>query len=76
MESRKSRPVPVGQVVDWTFRIGSESPQRWDWSDGAPDVRQLAPIRTPRSTEKSRHIPVQAHCFVTQTMLRLESGLE
>lgn len=76
MESRKSRPVPVGRVVDWMFRIGSESPQRWDWNDGVPDVRQLAPIRTPRSTEKSRHIPVQAYCFVTQTMLRLESGLE
>lgn len=70
------KPVPVGQVTDWTVRIGLQSPQRWDWSLGAPDVRQLAPIRTPRSTEKSKHIPVQAHCFVTKTMLTMESGLE
>lgn len=66
----------MGQVTDWTFRMGSEPPQRWNWDGGALDVRTLAPIRTPRSTEKSRHIPVQAHCFVTQTMLTLESGLE
>lgn len=76
IDGTRSRPAPVGQVTDWTLRIGSESPQRWDWGVGAPDVRQLAPIRTPRSTEKSRHIPVQAHCFVTKTMLTLESGLE
>lgn len=76
IDGTRSEPAPVGQVVDWTFRFGGEPPRRWDWSGGAPDVRALAPIRTPRSTEKSRHIPVQAHCFVTQTMLRLESGLE
>lgn len=76
IDGRRSGPAPVGEVTDWTFRMGSEPPQRWDWSGGAPDVRTLAPIRTPRSSEKSRHIPVQAHCFVTQTMLTLESGLE
>lgn len=76
IDGTRSEPAPVGQVVDWTFRLGPEPPRRWDWSAGAPDVRVLAPIRTPRSTEKSRHIPVQAHCFLTQTMLTLESGLE
>lgn len=76
IDDTRSRPAPVGQVTDWTFRLSPEPPQRWNWSGGAPDVRMLEPIRTPRSTEKSRHIPVQAHCFVTQTMLTLESGLE
>jgi hypothetical protein len=70
------RPAPVGRVTDWTFRLQGSDPIRWDWSLGPPDVRGLLPIRNPRSTEKSRHIPVQAHCFVTGTTLKLESGLE
>ena len=70
------RPAPVGRVTDWTFRPQGSDPIRWDWSLGPPDVHGLLPIRNPRSTEKSRHIPVQAHCFVTGTTLKLESGLE
>ena len=70
------RPAPVGRVTDWTFRPQGSDPVRWDWSLGPPDVRGLRPIRNPRSTERSRHIPVQAHCFVTGTTLKLESGLE
>ena len=70
------QPAPVGRVTDWTFRSQGADVIRWDWSVGPPDVRGLQPIRNPRSTEKSRHIPVQAHCFVTGTTLKLESGLE
>lgn len=70
------RPAPVGRVTHWTFRPHRSDPVRWDWTLGPPDVRGLRPIRNPRSTEKSRHIPVQAHCVVTGTTLTLESGLE
>ena len=76
IDGAQVRPAPVGRVVDWTFRLGDAGPVRWDWALGPPDVTALRPIRTPHSTEKSRHIPVQAHCFVTGTSLRLESGLE
>lgn len=76
IDAAQVRPAPVGHVVDWTFRPEGSDPVRWDWTLGPPDVCRLLPIRTPRSTEKSRHIPVQAHCCVTGTPLRLESGLE
>ena len=76
IDAAQVRPAPVGRVVDWTFRFEDVGTLRWDWTLGPPDVRRLRPIRTPHSTEKSRHIPVQAHCFVTGTSLRLESGLE
>lgn len=76
IDAARVRPAPVGRVIDWTFRSEGSNPVRWDWAIGPPDVRRLKPIRTPRSTEKSRHIPVQAHCSVTGTTLRLESGLE
>lgn len=69
------RPDSVGRVTAWTFRF-PDGPLRWDWSYGPPDTHALLPIRSPRSTEKSRHIPVQAYSSVTQSSLSLESGLE
>ena len=76
IDAAQVRPAPVGRVTDWTFRVEASGPVRWDWALGPPEVHRLRPIRTPLSTEKSRHIPVQAHCHVTGTTLRLESGLE
>ena len=76
IDAAQVRPALVGRVIDWTFRLGEPGTVCWDWALGPPDVRGLRPIRTPHSTEKSRHIPVQAHCFVTGTTLTLESGLE
>lgn len=76
IDGAQVRPAPVGRVTDWTFRPQGSDPVRWDWALGPPDVRGLRPIRNPRSTEKSRHIPVQAYCCVTGTTLKLESGLE
>ena len=76
IDAGQVRPAPVGRVVVWTFRIAGQGPVRWDWALGSPEVRSLLPIRSPQSTEKSRHIPVQVHCHVTGTTLRLESGLE
>lgn len=67
-------PRPAG-VVSWTFRFDT-GPQVWDWTTGPPDVRALRSIRTPRSTEKSRHIPVQAHSVTLDGPIHLESGLE
>ena len=76
IDAAQVRPAPVGRVTDWTFRVEASGPVRWDWALGPPEARSLRPIRSPQSTEKSRHIPVQAHCQVTGTTLRLESGLE
>lgn len=69
------QPAPAGRVAGWTFRL-ADGPVHWDWSLGSPEPRALRPIRTPRSTEKSRHIPVQAYSTVTASSLKLESGLE
>ncbi len=63
------------RVVSWTFRFDA-GPQVWDWTTGPPDVCALRSIRAPRSTEKSRHIPVQAHSVTLDGPIRLESGLE
>lgn len=63
------------RVVSWTFRFDS-GPRVWDWSAGPPEVRSLRSIRTPRSTEKSRHIPVQAYSVTLGGAIHLESGLE
>jgi hypothetical protein len=62
-------------VTTWTFRF-ADGPTAWDWSDGAPDPRLLLSIRTPRSTEKSRHIPVQAYSLTLCGSIRVESGVE
>lgn len=61
--------------VSWLVDLGHGS-VTWDWALGPIPVRSLHPIRGPRSTAKSRHIPVRAHCVTTGDELRLESGLE
>jgi hypothetical protein len=43
---------------------------------GAPPLHKLAPIRTPRSSSKNRHIPVSAYSHTNSGVLHLESGLE
>lgn len=74
-EATCARPASVGHVVRWTFRL-TDGTVEWDWSLGPPDPKALCPIRSPRSTEKSRHIPVQAYSVTVGEALRLESGLE
>ncbi|WP_226863287.1 TnsA-like heteromeric transposase endonuclease subunit [Mycolicibacterium baixiangningiae] len=50
---------------------------RWMWQvQGAPPLHKLAPIRTPRSSSKNRHIPVSAYSHTNSGVLHLESGLE
>lgn len=75
MDAARPRPAPVGQVTTWTFRL-ADGPIAWDWSQGEPEPRSLLSIRTPRSTEKSRHIPVQAHSMTLGGPIRVESGVE
>src|SRR5688572_17581573 len=74
-QSRDAACPRPARVVSWTFRFDAV-PQVWDWTTGPPDVRALRSIRAPRSTEKSRHIPVQAHSVTLGGPIRLESGLE
>lgn len=68
-------PADRWDCVSWSVDVG-DGPVGWEWSAGPVPVRQLRPIRGPRSTAKSRHIPVRAHCVTTGEELRLESGLE
>ncbi len=75
MDAACLRPAPVGRVTTWTFRF-AEGPTAWDWADGPPDPRLLVSIRTPKSTEKSRHIPVQAWSVTLGGPIRVESGVE
>lgn len=74
-QSRDAACPRPARVVSWTFRFDA-GPQVWDWTTGQPDVRALRSIRTPRSTEKSRHIPVQAYSVTLGGPIHLESGLE
>ena len=75
MDAACLRPAPVGRVTTWTFRF-ADGPNAWDWSLGPPEPRSLRSIRTPRSTEKSRHIPVQAWSVTLGAPIRVESGVE
>lgn len=74
-DATRPQPAAVGRVTMWTFRF-AEGPTPWDWASGPPDPRLLLSIRTPKSTEKSRHIPVQAHSMTLGGAIRVESGLE
>ena len=75
MDAACLRPAPVGRVTTWTFRF-VDGPNAWDWTLGPPEPRSLMSIRTPRSTEKSRHIPVQAWSVTLSDSIRVESGVE
>jgi len=75
MDAARSQPALVGRVTTWTFRL-TGGPTAWDWTVGPPDPLSLLSIRSPRSTEKSRHIPVQAHSVTLGGSIRVESGLE
>ncbi|MGL5824628.1 MAG: TnsA-like heteromeric transposase endonuclease subunit [Nocardioides sp.] len=76
IDTAHPRPSDVGAVVSWTLRMPT-GPRVWDWAaDGPPDPRSILSIRAPRSTEKSRHIPVQAYSVTLAGEIRVESGLE
>lgn len=64
-------------TICWHFRCAGQSAvSRWHATDELPDIRQLASVRSPRSSPLSRHIPVRAWCTTTGSQLGLESGLE
>ena len=75
MDAARLRPASVGRVTTWTLRF-ADGPIAWDWRDGPPDPRLLQAIRTPKSTEKCRHIPVQAYSMTLGGSIRVESGVE
>lgn len=75
IDAARPQPPIVGQPPTWTFRY-SNGPVSWDWSHGHPHSTELRSIRTPRSSEKSRHIPVHAFCMTTGGVVHVESGLE
>jgi hypothetical protein len=48
--------------LTWFLRIHGGVEVNWNWQlHGTPPVQQLAPVRMPRSSESSRHIPVSAY---------------
>jgi hypothetical protein len=59
----------------WTMSLAGAD-TTWDWSSGSPDPRAMGPVRRPRSSSASRHIPVEAYSATTRGPIRLESGLE
>ena len=67
--------LPSGAEVVWRFKIGGAT-AIWDWSQGAPDLSSLDPIRRPASGASSKHIPVRAYARTVRAHLLLESGLE
>ena len=73
----RRQPPPVvltDDPVDWWFDVG-EGTQAWN-SEHPPDPHSLVRVRAPKSTAKSRHVPVYAYSTTTGGHIRLESGLE
>jgi hypothetical protein len=75
---RNGQAIPDGVMhPEWTLRFHDGVKTVWLWQvQGAPPLHQLAPIRTPRSSSKNRHIPVSAYTFTNSGVIHLESGLE
>lgn len=70
-------------AVQWHFRLSDDTKDKkaspedgWDWGQGPPDLRRLRPARDPKSTAKSRHVPVRAYSMTMGKHLHLESGAE
>ena len=59
----------------WTFKVGGAL-CNWLWANGGPDITRLESVRSPTSTEYSRHVPVHAYSATMKRVLPLESGLE
>lgn len=77
----KSEPPPAaadGDLrVNWFFCVHGTTEMGWDWQRlGAPAMEQLDPVRMPRSSASSRHIPVTAYSMTNAGVVHLESGLE
>jgi hypothetical protein len=61
----------------WSFRMQGAEEADWNWRQfGPPSVEQLSPVRMPRSSASSRHIPVTAYSVTNGGVVHLESGLE
>jgi len=63
-----------GGVV-WMVRVEGKL-RVWDWAAGPPSTRLMGPVRTPASSDLSRHVPVATKSMTTGGVLGLESGLE
>lgn len=73
---RRTAVDPLGQTGVWFFRL-SGSVVRWSWrKNGGPPLNQLQPIRKPKSSARSRHIPVTAYSTTNLDHVQLESGVE
>ena len=77
MTTAAARPTvrDAALTVAWFFRIDGADPVKWDWR-APPPAKDLAPVRTPRSSASNRHIPVTAHSMTNGGVVHLESGLE
>ena len=77
IRAARRQPAPVvltDDPVDWWFDVG-EGTQAWN-GEHPPDPHSFVRVRAPKSTAKSRHVPVYAYSTTTGGHIRLESGLE
>lgn len=70
--------VPVASSVSVHWYVGSPGKLvRWSWENqGEPALDVLGLVRQPRSSARSRHIPVTAYSMTNRGHVCLESGLE
>jgi hypothetical protein len=59
----------------WQFKVAGEV-LVWDWSQGAPDPRSLAPVRMPKARMTAKHLPAMPFSVTTRGSVPVESGLE
>lgn len=69
-------PVDTKDKPEGTKDKGASPKDGWDWAQGSPDLRGLRPVRDPKSTAKSKHVPVRAYSMTMGKHLHLESGAE
>lgn len=78
-ETTVAGPSKIGMALPattWRIRTVSGGDQEWDWDEGPPQPRTLAPARRTTADSMSRHTPVRMMCQTTGTFLMLDSGLE
>lgn len=63
-------------AATWKIRQHGGGHYLWDWSFGAPPLRDLVSVRRPAADAMSRHAPVQMRSATTDGLVVLESGLE
>jgi hypothetical protein len=79
VDSGERDPVATPEFVSdltWIFRVDGVD-TAWSWElQGCPPIDHLAPVRTPRSSRRNRHVPSPVYSMTNGGYLTMESGLE